>query len=58
MQGVSNVETMKPIENTPAVTPLDHLNSLSIGGKRREKEVRAFTAIAIVKNATNTTIQP
>jgi hypothetical protein len=36
-------ETRKPKEKAPAVTPRSHPNSSRIGGKSREKAVRALT---------------
>ena len=57
-EGLSTAETRNPNENAPAVTPRSQPNSSRIGGNRSENAVRAFTPIAIVTNATATTIQP
>ena len=58
IKGVNIVETIKPTEKVAATVPLDHPNSSRMGGKSREKEVRAFTPIPIVIKATTTTIHP
>ena len=50
--------TRKPKENAPAVTPRSQPNSSRIGGKSKEKAVRALTPTPIVTKATATTTQP
>ena len=56
--GLSTAETRKPKENAPAVTPRSQPNSARIGGKRREKAVRALTPTPMVTNTTATTTHP
>ena len=58
IQGVKTVETRKPTEKAPAVTPRSQPNSSRIGGNSSEKAVRALTPRAMVTNAMPTTTQP
>ena len=58
MKGLSAAETRKPKENAPAVTPRSQPNSSRIGGKSREKAVRALTPTPMVTKATATMTQP
>jgi hypothetical protein len=56
--GEKNVETKKPMEKAPAVTPRSQPNSWSRGGKSRENEVRALMPMPMVTKATATITQP
>ena len=52
------MEARNPNEKMPAVRPRDQPVSSRIGGKRRENAVRLLAPMAMVTNATATTIQP
>jgi hypothetical protein len=56
--GLNTAETRKPNEKAPAVMPRSQPNSSRIGGKSREKAVRAFTPTPMVTKATATMTQP
>ncbi len=56
--GLNTAETRKPNEKAPAVRPRSQPNSSRIGGKSREKAVRALTPTPMVTKATATMTQP
>ena len=58
MRGENDVETTKPTEKAPAVTPRSQPNSSRMGGKSREKAVRAVTPMPMVTKADATMTQP
>ena len=56
--GLRAAETRKPKEKAPAVTPRSQPNSSRMGGKSREKAVRALTPTPMVMKHTATMTQP
>ena len=58
ISGLTMPDTTKPKEKAPAVTPRSQPNSSRMGGKSREKAVRALTPTPMVMKHTATMTQP